>query len=169
MNLDGGRIIDESNGLIFPWYTHPFLKLLNSWNVSNWKVFEYGGGDSTLWWRNKCREIISIDSNLEWSTNIGAKFINNKDLFINSPLDYIKDEKFDCVIIDCEPVSWRDECTPAALNSLKDGGILIIDNYKQKTVDLENWPITDNITINMTNKIFQQPGHQDWKTSYWVK
>jgi predicted O-methyltransferase YrrM len=84
-------------------------------------------------------------------------------------LEYIKDEKFDCIIIDGEPVSWRDECTPVALNCLKDGGILIIDNYRQKTVNLENWPITDNITINMKNEVFQQPGHQDWKTAYWVK
>jgi predicted O-methyltransferase YrrM len=81
-------------------------------------------------------------------------------------LEYIKYEKFDCIIIDGEPVSWRDECTPVALNCLKDGGILIIDNYRQKTVNLENWPITDNITINMKNEVFQQPGHQDWKTAY---
>ena len=49
--LEGWRSFDTQGGILFPWYTRPFLQELMNWNVREWKVFEYGAGDSTLWWR----------------------------------------------------------------------------------------------------------------------
>jgi predicted O-methyltransferase YrrM len=166
---EGGRLIDPRYNILFPWYTKPFLEKLISFNLSEWKVFEYGGGDSTIWWRKNCREIISVDTNKDWSEISGSFFCNDKESFINYPKEFINEEKFDCIIIDSEPVNWRDECVPTALECLKDGGLLIIDNYNQKTVELENWPIADKFLENKISEVFQNPGHFDWKTGYWIK
>ena len=37
--LSGGRLMDYESNLLFPWYTRSFLKVLNSWDISKWKVF----------------------------------------------------------------------------------------------------------------------------------
>lgn len=166
---DGGRLLDPRYKIFFPWYTKPFLEKLTSFDLSNWKVFEYGSGDSTIWWRKNCREIISVDTNTEWAQKSGSLFCNEKESFINFPKQFINNEKFDCIIIDSEPVEWRDECIPVALECLKDGGFLIIDNYNQKTVKLENWPTADVYLKDKKSEILQEPGHVDWKTGYWIK
>jgi predicted O-methyltransferase YrrM len=167
-NLEGGRIFDEKTGLIFPWYTKPFLDKLLTWDISNWKVFEYGCGDSTLWWKNKVKTVVSVDTNKEWADKVGAIYYQDKDGFINSPLNFIEDSKFDCVIIDSEPVEWRDECVLNAIKVLKENGVLIIDNFRQKTVNLEHWPKVDELLSEKFCEVFKEENHQDWKTAYWL-
>jgi len=169
MNLEGGRLFDESCGLIFPWYTKPFIDKLKTWDLPNWRVFEYGCGDSTIWWRYHVKEVLSVDTNLEWANKTGSIFIKDKTDFINSPIKYCDNQKFDCIIIDSEPVDWRDECIPVAMNCLENGGYLIIDNYNQKTVNLEHWPNVNNLLKDLPHEVFKQDGHVDWKTAYWIK
>lgn len=166
--LVGGRLIDPRNGLIFPWYTKPFLEKLCSWDIKNWRVFEYGCGDSTFWWRENVNQVISIDTNREWSDKCLSNYTSDREEFINYPLNFIEEEKFDCIIIDGEPIEWRDYCTEIAIKSLKKGGILIIDNYKQDTVLLGNWPLTDNLLVDKENEVLKQENHIDWKTGYWI-
>lgn len=160
--------IDESNGLLMPWYTHPFLDELQTWDVSKWNVFEYGAGMSTLWWRNKANHVESVDSSLEWSKTVRAIYSPHYDNFIESIRFHDKYKELDCVIIDCEPNEWRDNCTEMALNGLKKGGILIIDNYEQPSVEPNVWTKTNELLKNYECKIFKQPNHADWKTAYWI-
>lgn len=157
---------DEETQLIFPWYTKPFLDVLKTWDVSNWKVFEYGSGSSTLWWRKKAKLVHSIDSNQEWSVKVKSMFVNDKKTFIEYPT--IEKYEYDCIIIDGEPVEWRDECTKFALDSIRKGGIIIIDNYNQASVGLHYWPRTSILLRPFKINIFSQEGHDDWKTAYWV-
>lgn len=49
-----------------PWYTYPAIKFIEDKIKSDFKVFEYGSGHSTLWWANKVQEIVSIESNRNW-------------------------------------------------------------------------------------------------------
>lgn len=168
-SIGGWRYIDESNDLIFPWYTRPFLEKLSTWDISNWKVFEYGCGDSTFWWRTKATEVISVDSNITWAEKTLVHFTEDKTEFINYPKKFIADSYFDCIIIDGEPVEWRDDCILPAFECLKEGGILIIDNYLQDTVDLGKWEIGERFLINKQHELFKEPEHTDWKTCYWIK
>lgn len=168
VGLEGGRLFDKSCNLIFPWYTRSFLKELSHWDVSQWKVFEYGCGDSTFWWRKKCKKVYSVDNNKKWSEKIGSFYCNEKEKFVNYPKGLIDDGKFDCIIIDGNPNEWRDFCTEPSLQCLKQNGIIIIDNYQQKTTNTEHYPITDKLLENKIKKVFQQKGHPDWKTAYWI-
>ena len=52
---------DHTVNLIYPWYTYELLDELKEWNVKNWNIFEYGGGYSTLWWRKKSTNVVSIE------------------------------------------------------------------------------------------------------------
>lgn len=163
------RYFDEDINLIYPWYTKPFLEVLQKWDISNWKVFEYGCGDSTLWWRKKVEEVISIDTNLVWSEKIGSNYTNDKNEFIEYPNKFTSEGLFDCIIIDGEPIEWRDDCVSTALSCLKDNGILIIDNYLQDSVNLGRWPKAGELLKELNMNIYKEPDHVDWKTAYWVK
>jgi hypothetical protein len=168
VEVDGWRTHDAESNMFFPWYTRPFLHELIKWNIQNWKVFEYGAGDSTAWWKKHARIVHSVDTNANWAEKSGATYIPSKQNFLSHPSTLIDDEKFDCIIIDGEPVSWRDECTEYALRCIKQNGIIIIDNYKQATVDLCDWPKTDSLLSSYEKFVFKEPSHVDWKTSYWV-
>ena len=167
LKMNEWQSFDKKTQLIYPWYTKQFLDVLDAWNVSDWKVFEYGAGSSTDWWRKKSRLVESVDFNPTWAEKAGAKHKDNKKDFINYPLELISNEKFDCIIIDGEPIEWRDECTEVALKCIKNKGIIIIDNYEQETVGLKEWPLTNKLLSKYKANVFKQVGHQDWKTAYW--
>lgn len=40
----------DKDGNPIPWYTYPAIEFLNSLDFSSKNVFEYGTGNSTLWW-----------------------------------------------------------------------------------------------------------------------
>jgi predicted O-methyltransferase YrrM len=167
------RIIDHVTGLIFPYYTHNFLEKLNTWNIENWRVFEYGGGDSTIWWRKKAKECISIDTNKKWSESHELILLQNKEEFINYPCKLVEEtgQLFDCIIIDNEPVQWRDFCTEMAIKCIRDGGILIIDNWLQNSIEglgENDWHKSKKLLKNYNCEIFKQNNHKDWKTGYWM-
>lgn len=159
------RKLDETIGVVYPWYTWTFLDVLATWDVSSWDVFEYGAGYSTSWWRCKAKSITSVDGNLVWASRFRAHYETDKEKYIHFPLE--TGRLYDCIIIDGEPVSWRDECTAIALKALKPGGKIIIDNYKQASVDLAEWPQTDILLSKYPAQVYSQPGHRDWKTAVW--
>lgn len=168
-NGTGGRIVDTDLNIFFPWYVSSFLEVLRKCDTKNWNVFEYGSGDSTEWWRKRAKNVVSVDSNFQWAEKTKSYYCNKKSDFIEFPLKFISEEKFDCIVIDGDPVEWRDDCTEYAIDSLKSGGMLIIDNYKQGSIGLSFWPKTDILLENMDGEIFSQFGHSDWKTGYWIK
>ena len=43
------QTLDPETGLVFPWFVRPFLDVLKTWDITNWDIFEYGCGFSTLW------------------------------------------------------------------------------------------------------------------------
>lgn len=160
------RRLDESIGVVYPWYTFPCLDAIATWDVSSWDVFEYGAGYSTSWWRCKAKSVTSVDGDQSWATRFRAHYETEKTRYIETPLR--TGTQYDCVIIDGEPVTWRDECTAVALRVVKPGGRIIIDNYKQASVDLSEWPQTDVLLRPFPCKIYHHPGHRDWKTAVWM-
>jgi hypothetical protein len=166
--VDGWRTYDIESNLFFPWYTRPFLHELIKWDIKTWKIFEYGAGDSTKWWKHHADVVCSVDTDINWAKKSGATYISDKETFLSYPCTLINEGKFDCIIIDGEPVEWRDECTEYALRSIKSGGIIIVDNYNQATVSLNDWPKTDLLLSSYEKHVYKETLHADWKTAYWL-
>lgn len=151
------RYFDEALNMPMPWYTGPCLKFLESIDMGGKRIFEFGAGDSTLWYRAKGAEVFGVDSNHTYC-HIGIEYKR----FYPEYCEVIVDKGlFDIVIIDGE---WRDECTSFALNATKPGGFLIIDNYKQISVQRE-WPKTDRLIEGKQITIYKEPNHADWVTA----
>ena len=55
-----GRPID-AEGRPVPWYTYPAIEFLRQLDFANASVFEYGSGNSTLFWCSIAREVISVE------------------------------------------------------------------------------------------------------------
>lgn len=147
---------DTESGLIMPWYTLPCLEWLKKQDMSKWNVFEYGAGYSTIWWRANCKNVASVEHSESWAKAMGAHHIPYKERFITACEKLI----YDCIVIDSE--YWREECAAFAIDYLKPGGYMIIDNWESENYDpkvnehlFKDWPI----------QIFKQPNHRSWKTA----
>jgi len=162
------RYEDTETGLILPWYTLPALHWLKQQDVSKWEVFEYGAGYSTIWWRLNCRNVDSIDHNINWSNAMSAICEKTKDdyiEFIRFCIESTTNEMgFDCVVIDGE---HRKECLEYSIDYVANGGYVIIDNWGQE--DFPDTEFADKLLEGWEKQIFKQPNHTDWCTAVFRK
>jgi len=154
---EGMRYLDEELNIPYPWYTKPCLEWLIKLNLKGKRIFEYGVGDSTFWYQKMDASVWGVDDSYNWIEFATEVVIDKYDYthYINGFA------KFDIVIIDG---AYRDECTAPALKRIKKGGYLIIDNYKQPSVQ-EHWPLTEVLITGMPVTIYKQQDHEDWQTA----
>jgi len=57
----------DSNGICFPWFTHPFLDVLDKWSLKDKVILEYGGGKSSFWWASRAKNVFTIEANQDWA------------------------------------------------------------------------------------------------------
>ena len=55
-----------SKGRLIPWYSYSAIDYLNSIDTSSFSVLEYGGGNSSFWWSDRCKHLTTIESEKEW-------------------------------------------------------------------------------------------------------
>lgn len=113
-----------------PWLTYPFMDFLSPRLTKEFNIFEFGSGNSTIFFSKRIRNIISIESNYKWYNEVKACLPSNAQIIYresNNYADAILDYKksFDIVIIDGVN---RNECAKNTVNALKDNGVIILDN-----------------------------------------
>lgn len=154
---------DESlGGILFPWYTKSFLDELVTWDLSDKAVLEIGLGASSLWWHRKCKQLYGCDNNPEYVFALNDIIGNGAVLHVlyerQHFVQFIEDYgRVDIIIIDGEPIAWRDVC-------VKPGGRLIIDNWMQESVGWLPSEETKALVTALPHAIYPQVGHPDWKT-----
>ena len=114
-----------------PWITFPAIDYLSKFDFSDKTIFEFGSGQSTLFWAERFSEVISVESDKEWYSYVKKSLPNNSNVVYQPSLNeyassIIKTNKqFDVILIDGD---CRDECVFSSLHCLKDNGMLILDN-----------------------------------------
>lgn len=63
-----------------PWFTYPALKVLDRMVRPDYRVLEYGSGSSSLWWRKRVCELVSVEHDPEWSARLEASPSSNHTL-----------------------------------------------------------------------------------------
>lgn len=144
-----------------PWYTRPCLEWLKTIDLKGKKIFEYGVGYSTKWYESMGAIVWGVDDNKEWADKMNVSHQTNKHNYLQTITCFPKNYKFDIICIDGV---FRDECAFYALGHIKKGGYIIIDNYKQATADLANWPLTEALIKDLDVKFYKEPTHEDWQT-----
>jgi len=128
-----GRSVDAMGHAIL-WYTYPAIEFLRQLDFSRSSIFEYGCGNSTIFWSSIASEVVSVEDDESWHGKMAARVPPNCRLLLQPDLDRFVEvidgfDKFDVVIVD-GPARGRTrlKCARAALTHLAHGGMIILDN-----------------------------------------
>jgi hypothetical protein len=127
--ISAGRPV-RADGSAIPWFTFPAIEFLEQFDFSDADVFEYGSGNSTLYWQNRVASLVSIEDDPEWYQEVKNAIVSQVVDYrmITDPETYVASiagGAYDIVIIDG---SHRERCVAPAAEALKPGGFVILDN-----------------------------------------
>ncbi len=160
--------VDKANNPI-PWYTYPAIEYINQLDFSDKFIFEYGSGNSTLFWSKKAYQVVSVENDKQWyektaqynSKNIIVKLHTNENTYIQEITKH--EHEFDVIIIDG---SYRYKCAKMAINKLKSGGMIILDNSDWWVSTAKLLRSFDLIQVDMTG--FSPINHYTSTTSFFL-
>lgn len=128
----------DVNGDPLPWYTYTFIEFLRERDLKSLSVFEYGSGNSTIWFSRRANEVVSVEHDMSWFKS-NQQLLNGCD---NVKLIHRNREngkysraiiEFDClfhiIIIDGRD---RVNCAKQCLERLHQSGIIIWDNTERE-------------------------------------
>jgi hypothetical protein len=128
-SLLSGRPVDAQGNAI-PWFTYPAIEFLEAVVRKDWRVFEWGSGNSTIWWSKNCASVTAVENNASWATEVRPKLSKNAQVLLHEEKEeyvnaIIGDAVYDVVVVDGE---HRNECAYACVPFLSASGIIVYDN-----------------------------------------
>lgn len=126
----------DKNGNPIPWVTYPFIDFIYERLNKEIDIFEFGSGNSTLFYATKVKSITTVEHDKQWFNKI-SKIIpeNTKIIFQEADTDgdYCRcikktNKKFDIIIVDAVD---RVNCIYNSLDSLSDNGMIILDDSER--------------------------------------
>lgn len=118
-----------------PMLTYPFLKFLEKRINREMTVFEYGSGNSTLWWAKRVNRVVACEHDKGWFEKM------SRDVPAHAEVKYVPLERedyanfvkqyrneFDVVVIDGRD---RIKCAINSVPALKEGGVIIWDDTER--------------------------------------
>lgn len=114
----------DASGAPIPWYTYPATAYLAQLDWRDRAVFEYGSGNSTIWWSGRAKSVAAVESDPAWFDKISARVSGVR--LSQSEREYIEGcRPADVIIIDGD---HRRACAEFARPLLRPGGLMILDN-----------------------------------------
>lgn len=121
----------DKYGKPIPWYTYSAIEFLRTLDFTNKTVFEFGCGNSSIFWASNGCEVYSVENDPAWANIVKAYNIpgliifeeSDREQYANTPTKI--DKKFDVIIIDGR---FRHTCVAATLKAIKSEGLIIFDN-----------------------------------------
>ena len=122
----------DASGAPLPWYTFPMIEFLDQHDFSKARVFECGSGNSTRYWAQRAKLVVSVEHDEEWHRRMSTVLAGQTNVEIThaaEPRAYIEHirtrGRFDVIVIDGEQ---RVETARSGMACREDGGIIILDN-----------------------------------------
>jgi hypothetical protein len=129
-----GRSVDAA-GEPVPWYTYAAIEYIRQLDFCDKRVFEYGSGASTLFWAANALQVVSVEDDEAWHAMLVPQIPSNCELILESDLARYVDvihrfpDGFDVIVVDgAARARTRLKCSRAALEHLRPGGLIILDN-----------------------------------------
>lgn len=126
----------DGNNQAIPWFTYSFIDFMQERLNKNQHVFEFGSGNSTRYFAQKCASITSIEHDKEWY-EVGLKDKpQNADIQyypLNKDGDYCRAVsqgamKYDIIIVDGRD---RVNCCKNSLQALNEFGVIVLDDSER--------------------------------------
>lgn len=143
-----------------PWIAWPCIDFMSDYVQSTHRIFEWGGGGSTLFFLKKGCRVTTVESSAEWVRELeqqiqtlgpearsrwDLRFVaiaDNNDPAVPEYIGQVEDgAPWDLVMVD----GWsRLKCLLAGMHHVKSGGVLVLDNANQRQFDsvpgvMERW------------------------------
>lgn len=143
-----------------PWITYEAQKHLDSIIQPDWSVFEWGSGNSTLYFANGCRMVFAVEHDAMWHMSIREKLLDKKNVsYFLKPAEPGNDTQYtiegctsyehkkgysfrnyvgviDMLIGTYDLISVdgraRIACIEKAIKHLNPGGVIMLDNSERK-------------------------------------
>ncbi len=160
------------NGEEIPWITYSAIEFLKDRLNSTMEIFEYGSGNSTIYYSTKVKSVIAIEHDREWYEKIKLNLLENAKIFYKN-LEYNGEycrminefeNKFDIIIVDGRD---RVNCVKNSIDKLKENGIIILDDSERKEYNeakeflfykgykkIEFWGIAPGVFYNKCTTVF---------------
>lgn len=132
-----GDFFYDENKEVNPWMAKSAIDLVKKHLNKSLRVFEWGCGNSTLFWSQYVKEVVSIEHDKKWyrrmldivPDNVRLKYCELKygGIYCKAILD--EKDKFDIVLVDGRD---RGRCMVNAVGFLKDNGVLILDDSNEE-------------------------------------
>lgn len=71
----------NKSGKATPWLTFPCIDFLNNRSLSNMSLLEFGGGQSTIYFANKVRKLVTFEEDKQWAQYINSFALPNCKLY----------------------------------------------------------------------------------------
>lgn len=126
----------DAKGNPIPWVTYPFVDFVKSRLHVGLSVFEFGSGNSTLFYAARCGSVTSVEHDEGWYALMKKQLPNNSELLYEELIPggrYCRKalelkRQFDVIIVDGED---RVNCIFKSPDSLSRGGVLVLDDSER--------------------------------------
>lgn len=126
----------DSDGSPIPWVTYPFIDFIKERIQKQHNVFEFGSGNSTLFYSKYAGSVVSVEHDKVWYDKIVKNAAENSRMIFCDLVydgDYCRmpvnlEEKFDLIIIDGRD---RVNCCKHAIDALTPTGVIVLDNSER--------------------------------------
>jgi precorrin-6B methylase 2 len=166
--------LDENKKPI-PWFTYSSIHFISKkLKIRPMTVFEYGSGNSTLWFSSRVEKIISIENDMifykkmqnemDAQKNITYKLKSIENNYASQILKY--KDTFDILIIDGRE---RVQCVKNCFSALKKDGIIIFDNSDRAKYNEAYDLIEKNKFKKIEFKGLGPVSHIEWQTTIFYR
>lgn len=123
----------DKNGNPIPWVTYSFLDFIKGRLKKEHHIFEFGSGNSTLFYAQEVGSVTSVENDKSWFDKIVATKPQNSNMIfceVKEGGEYSKmpvslNQKFDIIIVDGRD---RVNCCKHAIDALSTAGVVILDD-----------------------------------------
>ncbi len=141
----------DKNGDPIPWYTYPAIEYIKQLDFSDKVVFEYGCGNSTLYWSSVAQHVVSVEDDPAWYERMANVINQNTEIHLaTTKVAYVSEilqhDLFDVIVVDG---SHRYSCAQLAVTRLKPGGMIILDNSDRFVTGAHVLHQSDLIQVDM--------------------
>lgn len=112
---------------------HSVLDFMEA-RIEGKRVLEFGGGYSSLWFAERCAELITVETSPRWAEFIEMRLRGHDHAFVflvNHVTEIRTEEPFDLVLVDCEKLQ-RHEAATLGWRHLREGGWLVFDDAQRE-------------------------------------
>ncbi|MGV3686052.1 MAG: FkbM family methyltransferase [Daejeonella sp.] len=125
-----------SDGDPIPWVTYSFIDFIAERIKKEHTVFEFGSGNSTLYYAKRAKKVVSVEHDKDWFNKISSGKPANSDMVfceLQTNGDYSKmpasmGQKFDIIIVDGRD---RVNCCYHSIPALGETGVVVLDDSER--------------------------------------